>query len=390
MTNQTMLKEIFEPIRCREQFDVDGDPWIYRYEHPEKPWVLSIATYGHPQSGSLSLGGFRIAPASRTDLPNYNNNREALGLATGMEGKVFWSRLLGLGGPLGKKEVHRIVGGKCVLLPTPAARMGQSEDFDLLNFATDCLAHFEASTGIHITTGQDLGHGVMSDGATASLDYLHSKFAGSIRANTAGPTGEGNYKLLKGMLHGLGIQPQQARVGLIGCGNVGGHVLKQLHRDGFSVFGLEAYAPKRELFKQEFGVEMWEPEQKDRFLQQPMDALVVNASGSSLNSQAIDLILQNPRLRIVCGCENLAMPNKDDALRLADAGTLFAPTQLGGMFGYLTAVEEYLCAKIGREFNEQSLIEAAAAMEDVGEKGAKHVAQHPKIPFETALKTLYS
>ena len=55
--------------------------WVYRYTHPATGWLLSIATHGEPGSNRLSLGGFRIAPAARTDAPGYSNDREAIGLA---------------------------------------------------------------------------------------------------------------------------------------------------------------------------------------------------------------------------------------------------------------------------------------------------------------------
>jgi len=386
----TMLKEVFDPQTCKQRFPIEGNPWIYRYRHPSEPWILSIATYGQPQSNSLSLGGFRIAPATRTDRPHYDNDKEALDLARGMEGKVYWSRLLGVGGPLGLKQVHRIVGGKCVLLPTPEARIGQPRDFELLDFATQCLADFENATGVHLTTGQDLGHGLMSDGKTQSLDYLHSKFEGSVRANTAGPTGEGNFQLLKGMLAGLGIPLSQARIGLIGCGNVGGHVLRRLHGEGAEVFAIEAYEPKRQELSQQLNIEMWAPEAKAKFLELPMDALVVNASGGSLDTPTIDILLNQDRLAIVCGCENLSMPDPNDADRLSAAGKLFAPTQLGGMFGYLTAVEEYLCTKEGQAFDDAPLIRSASVMADIGSRAAAYVRSQPApASFRQALVDLY-
>ena len=97
--------------------------WVYRYVHPFTRWRLSIATHAEPGSQKLSLGGFRIAPEARTSSPGFDSDREAVGLAIGMEEKVYWSRLLGIGGPLARKNLARIVGGKCVLHPTPEARV---------------------------------------------------------------------------------------------------------------------------------------------------------------------------------------------------------------------------------------------------------------------------
>src|SRR5689334_15496229 len=201
--------------------------WIYRYSHSSEPWTLSIATLAEPDSKRLSLGGFRIAPPERTSLPGFNTDDEATDLAIGMEEKVFWSRLIRVGGPLAQHDFNRIAGGKCVLLPTPDARVGKPRDFELLTFAVACLNDCEKSAGIHITTGQDLGHGIMSDGATRSLDFLNRGFPGSVVADTSQPTAEGNFYTLRGMLRGLGIELGNATIGFIGCGNIGAHVMRR-------------------------------------------------------------------------------------------------------------------------------------------------------------------
>ena len=87
------------------------DVWAHRYEDDRHGWTLSIATHAPPQSGKLSLGGFRIAPPERTSAPGFTTDREAIALAIGMEEKVHWSRLLGVGGPLVIRDIRRIVGG---------------------------------------------------------------------------------------------------------------------------------------------------------------------------------------------------------------------------------------------------------------------------------------
>src|SRR5512133_1160920 len=78
--------------------------WVYRYAHPTEPWILSIATHAQPSSRMLSLGGFRIAPESRTSIPGWNPDHEAIDLAIGMDEKVYWSRLLKVGGPHVKRD----------------------------------------------------------------------------------------------------------------------------------------------------------------------------------------------------------------------------------------------------------------------------------------------
>src|SRR5689334_22135708 len=235
--------------------------WIYRYSHSSEPWTLSIATLAEPDSKRLSLGGFRIAPPERTSLPGFNTDDEATDLAIGMEEKVFWSRLIRVGGPLAQRDFKRIVGGKCVLLPTPDARVGKPRDFELLDFAIACLNDCERSAGIHITTGQDLGHGVMSDGETQSLDYLNRGFAGSVVADTSIPTAEGNYWVLRGMLRGFDLPVARTTIGLVGIGHIGSRVLDHLCGDGAKMLAVET-RPQRRAEVAARGIRVWSPDGK--------------------------------------------------------------------------------------------------------------------------------
>src|SRR3954463_6189568 len=144
--------------------------WVYRFTHPDTGWILSIATHAEPGSQKLSLGGVRIAPRERTEAPGFDPDREAIALAMGMEEKVHWSRVLQVGGPRARRDMKRIVGGKCVLQPTDAARVGHPRDYELLDWAVECFAEMERESGVLLTTGQDLGHGMMSDGKISSLN----------------------------------------------------------------------------------------------------------------------------------------------------------------------------------------------------------------------------
>jgi hypothetical protein len=341
------------------------DVWAYRYCDERYGWTLTIATHAPPGSGKLSLGGFRIAPEERTASPGFTTDREAIALAIGMEEKVHWSRLLGVGGPLVKRDMSRIVGGKCVLAPTAGARVGEPLDRELLDFAITCFQHAEDSAGIHITTGQDLGHGVMHDGVTESLAYLHARFAGSVIADTSVPTGEGNYQLLLGMMRGSDLALETATVGLIGCGHIGMHLVRRLAESGTSTIALESRAERRAELEA-MGVHAWAPDEKREFLMQPMDALVVNAAGGSLDRSAVETVTTNSRLQVICGSENLVMPDPSLALVVRDARKIFAPTELGGMMGYLTAAEEYLSLLEGVPFGVETLLEAARKLDAFG------------------------
>jgi hypothetical protein len=363
--------------------------WVYRYVHPSAGWRLSIATHAEPGSQKLSLGGFRIAPEARTSSPGFDSDREAIELAIGMEDKVYWSRLIHVGGPLALRDKGRIVGGKCVMHPTPDARVGQPRDFELLDFALACFHDVEARYGFHLTTGQDLGHGLMSDGHTKSLQYLNAQFPGSAIADTSKPTGEGNFYVLSGMLRGVDIAVERATVGLIGCGNIGMHLIGRLQHEGAAMLAVEPNADRREKLAA-LGIPAFEPKEKDDFLRRPMDALVVNAAGGSLDPHAIERIGANERIKVVCGSENLVMPDHAagaEALRRAHKS--YAPTELGGMMGYLTAVEEYLAGIAGVPFDVQTMFEAARRLEPAAYEATRYQRQHAfAMTFDDAMRAV--
>jgi hypothetical protein len=363
--------------------------WVYRYTHP-KGWRLSIATHAEPGSQKLSLGGFRIAPEERTSLPGFDSDVEAIELAMGMEEKVYWSRLVQVGGPLARRDMRRIVGGKCVLHPTADARVGQPCDRELLDFAIACLNDCDRTAGIRINTGQDLGHGVMADGSTQSLDYLHRGFPGSVVADTSRPTAEGNYFVLRGMLRAFEIAPSTASVGLVGAGNIGMHIVERLAADGSTLRVLERREETRDALAGR-GIRAHPPEYKDAFLGEPMDALVVNASGGSLDPHSVTLTCSNPRLRVICGSENLVMPDPADADRFHAARKAYCPTELGGMMGYLTAVEQYLAHLEGISFDVESLMDAARQLEGLAHAAtSRMIAGNFALRFEQAVEALHA
>lgn len=345
--------------------------WVYHYTHSTEPWILSIATHAQPGSRMLSLGGFRIAPESRTSIPGWDPDHEAIDLAIGMDEKVYWSRLLKIGGPHVTRDFSRIVGGKCVMKPTRGSRVGEPRDRALLDFAIACFRDVER-TGFFLTTGQDLGHGVMSDGTTGSLRYLNEHYKGSVVADTGAPTAEGNYWMLVGQLKGADIPLKGAVIGLIGAGNIGLHIIDHLLADGATPLVVEAKAEIRATLETR-GVKCWDASGKDAFLGQPMDALVLNAAGGSLDSDTVARCAANERLCVINGSENLVMPNPAAEEVLRKAKKVFCPCECAGMMGYLTAAEEYLSHLSGDAFRIESMSDAARALEAPGEKATRHV-----------------
>ncbi len=388
-----MQKTILNPAACRAlaphlASTRNPNVWVYRYTNSDG-WRLSIATHAEPGSYKLSLGGFRIAPEERTSTPGFDSDVEAIELAIGMEEKVYWSRTIGVGGPLARKDMSRIVGGKVVVHPTPDARVGKPRDREMLDWATRCLSDCDEEAGIRITTGQDLGHGVLSDGKTQSLEYLHHGFKGSVVADTSKPTGEGNYHVLRGMLRAFGLATGDATIGLIGAGNIGMHIITLLQRDGATMKVLETNAQRRTILDS-IHVSSRDSGAKPEFLREPMDALVVNASGGTLDHQSVVASSRNERLKVICGSENLVMPTEQDEDLYRAAKKAYCPTELAGMMGYLTAVEQYLAHLEGTPFDVDTIFAAAADLDEPAYQATKHmIEQGFTTRFEEAVEALF-
>lgn len=232
----------------------------------------------------------------------------------------------------------------------------------------------------------------MHDGRTPSLQYLNARFRGSVVADTSVPTGEGNYRILLGMLRACGIAIEGATVALIGCGNIGMHIVHRLraHGPGLTLLVCEARAERRAELEA-LGIRTFTPAQKRELLALPMDALVVNAAGGTLDRAAVEACVANARLRVVCGSENLVMPEPGLEPLLRAAGRIYAPTELGGMMGYLTAVEEYLSVLEGVPFDVRTLLEAAKRLETAGEETtARMLANGLREDFEQAVTAIYA
>lgn len=390
-TEETMVKDfrrtIIPPSEAEKLLPgVGNDITVYLYEN-ERGDRLAIGTHLLPGKESLSLGGFRIVPEERAATEGFDPVIEAIQLANGMEKKVFWARKLHLGGPLGLARIQDTVGGKCVLLPNSEGRVGESADFEVLRFATTCLHDFESDSGNRVVTGQDLGHGVLSDEKTTSLEFLNNNFHGAVLENTSIPTAEGNVQMLLGMLEGLDIPPSEARIGLLGCGNIGSQILKRFHDIGMSnVICVEAN-PSTQQELRGLGHEVLGVDGLSEFFSSEVDAIAVNASGGSLTGEAVERINLNSRLQIITGCENLVFSKRGERETLDAAGKLFAPTELCGMFGYLTAIEEYLCRVESSTYSVETLIDAAANLRPVGCKSAIMTRDGSFQSFSDAVKS---
>jgi glutamate dehydrogenase/leucine dehydrogenase len=226
----------------------------------------------------------------------------------------------------------------------------------------------------------------MSDGRTQSLDYLSERFRGSVSADTSKPTGVGNYYVREGMLRAFDIPLSRATVALVGIGNIGHHIFDRLASQGTKIIAIEAREERRAPVIAA-GHRAVAPDEKMRIVCDPIDALVVNASGGSLDSHTVSACVANPQLRVICGSENLVMPNPADARRLADGKKSYCPTELGGMMGYLTAVEEYLANVERMPFDMATLFEAAKRLEPAAfEATRRQIERDFAITFEDAMR----
>jgi len=261
-----------------------------------------------------------------------------------------------------------------------SARVGEAEDIELLTFATECLNHFQVETGIAVITGQDLGHGKLSNGTATSLEFLHEQFEGSVLADTSKPTAEGNYYTLVGALNALRIPMKKARLGFVGVGNIGRQVLNRCIEGGAHVIGLE-YSAKTRAELQESDIEVWEAERKHEFFKLPVDAFVINANAGTLDTETIIEAAENPELKFICGCENLIMPNPGDVKILRQHEKIYIPTEDAGMTGYLTAVEENLCAKANKHFDVKVMFEAAKKLEPITEDAVSYIVRNNHTLF---------
>ena len=144
--------------------------------------------------------------------------------------------------------------------------------------------------------------------------------------------------------------------------------------------------PKRRESLRALGIEAHDAGAKEAFLRTPMDALVVNASGGSLDSASVRATAANSRLKVICGSENLVMPKPSDAELYREAKKAYCPTELGGMMGYLTAVEQYLAQSEGKSFAIESMLEAAAGLQEPAFRATKYMRDNDfATDFEKAI-----
>ncbi|MCB9029792.1 MAG: hypothetical protein H6619_01990 [Deltaproteobacteria bacterium] len=361
--------EIVDPEECARLLPTAHQALhLFRFQDTANGFSMSIATVAEPNSGKYSLGGLRIVPEADMRSRGFSADKVALGLADGMEQKVFYSRLVPFEGLRISESLRRgeIVGGKVVVCPNREGWVGQANDREFLDFVIKGLQTFEAEYGVTLVTGQDVGHGVLhsregDDGIVTSLRYLNERFVGSRNTDTSFATAHGNIAVLSGLRDAFEIPIHQLRLGLCGFGAVGRRLIDGFRWKGVDVTGLhlaeydEAKFPDaRTSLEDPDGIRVHPYSDRGIVAGEEIDGFVVNALRGSLTQDVVRALCANTNVRFVTGCENLPFPLEfaDQGEReLMQSGTLWIPTEFTGMMGFITAVESVHAERLGDPFH---------------------------------------
>jgi hypothetical protein len=344
---------------------------MFLFESRHKDFVMHISTHGRPNAGEFNCGGLRIVPEAMV-TSDYRNDVAALRLGAEMDAKGDYARIARVAGHLVKENFEKIQFGKHVVLPPKGARVGESRDGELMEFIVASLSAFKDRLGIDVITGQDLGHGKLSFANNTSLGFLSGQFNGCLNLDTSLPTAVGNFMVVKGLLEGNGLKIRDARIGLIGFGNIGSKVVEFLKRAGARNISVCESSPARQdaaLFECDGNV--WASSDKLDFLKESFDILVFNSNGGSLDADAVDAICKSNTIKAVTGCENMIWANGINLEHLLVAkGIVMPPTSFTGMGGWLAAAEAVLAKKMGRDFDLEQLFDPLSRLSEVAAKVA--------------------
>jgi hypothetical protein len=341
---------------------------MYLFESRSGDFVMHISTHAEPSSGHYNCGGLRIVPQSMVGR-DYRNEIAALRLGAEMDAKGDYARVAQIAGPLVIKNFEKIQFGKHVACPPIGARVGEPREMEFMEFIVASLSAFRSQMGIDVITGQDLGHGRLASIEDTSLGYLSSRFSGCMEIDTSLPTAFGNFCVAKGLMQGLGVDLKDARVGLVGFGNIGRKLGALFNKAGVrSLAVCEANPSQQDLALRECDGGVWAGDEKRAFLEQPFDIVIFNSNGGSLDKQTVDVICNSKTIKAIAGCENMIWPQGQCyESTLMNAGIIMPPTEFTGMGGWLAAAEASLAKKIGVEFELEQMFEPLKKLIKVSE-----------------------
>lgn len=361
---------------------------MFLFESRYKEFVMHISTHGRPNAGEFNCGGLRIVPEAMV-TSDYKNDVAALRLGAEMDAKGDYARIARIAGSLVQDNFEKIQFGKHVVLPPMGARVGESRDGELMQFITASLSAFRNKLGIEVITGQDLGHGKLSFANDTSLGHLASHFHGCLNLDTSLPTAVGNFMVVRGLLEGCGLKIRDARIGVVGFGNIGSKLVEFLKRAGAKNISVCEASPARQdaaLFECDGNV--WASSDKLDFLNQPFDIVVFNSNGGSLDAATVNAICKSTTIKAVAGCENMIWANGEDLEgQLVAQGIVMPPTAFTGMGGWLAAAEAILARKFGQKFDLEQLFDPLSRLSEVVAKVA--VASKNQSSNQTFAKILF-
>jgi leucine dehydrogenase len=207
-------------------------------------------------------------------------------------------------------------GGKAVLA-VPSLPEGAERRRLLLRYA-----ELAASLGANFQTGPDMNT------TTADMDVIAERHPYVFcRTEERGGSGDPGPSTARGVFHGiratvshvLGSPDLDGRVVLVqGVGDVGARLAEQLADAGARVLIADIDTQRAEALAGRIGAEVITP---DQAIGTDCDVYAPCALGGTLNAETIPRL----RCRIVAGSANNQLAESEDALRLQEAGILYAP-----------------------------------------------------------------
>lgn len=207
-------------------------------------------------------------------------------------------------------------GGKAVLA-VPSLPEGAERRRLLLRYAK-----LAASLGVNFQTGPDVNT------TTADMDVIAERHPYVFcRSKERGGSGDPGPYTARGVFHGIsatvshvfGSPDLDGRVVLVqGVGDVGARLAEQLAEAGAQVLIADIDPERVDALSERIGAEVIPP---DQALGTECDVYAPCALGGTLNAETIPRL----RCRIVAGSANNELAESGDAVRLKEAGILYAP-----------------------------------------------------------------
>jgi leucine dehydrogenase len=274
----------------------DGEQVVVGFDAPTGTWMFVCI---HSTKRGPAGGGTRMKPYPRPA----DALEDAMRLSEAMTLKMAAADV-----PFG--------GGKAVLA-VPSLPEGAERRRLLLRYA-----ELAATLGANFQTGPDVNT------TTADMDVLGERHPYVFcRSEERGGSGDPGPATARGVFHGIratvsqvfGSPDLDGRVVLVqGVGDVGARLAEQLAEAGAQVLIADIDPRRVEALAERIGAEVIPPEQA---IGTECDVYAPCALGATLNVETIPRL----RCRIVAGSANNALAEREDAVRLREAGILYAP-----------------------------------------------------------------